>query len=559
MVGIRSGIAQAAAAHRRAAAIATAAESVLRGYVPPARTATQLRAQQDLARRLTTAAEQLAPGWLGAALDAPASGLAQPAPGAATRPTFVRVGAARPLPGAEFPALVPLGHVAFDADAAEDPRVAGVLQAMLLRLVATAPTGTRSVRMVDPAGLVAPLFTALAGAGIMAPPVSDLARFQALLTDLAQHPGDRTALVVIAGWPRGAGAPEINRLAAVAAAGGGTHLLVAGWPPPEATPGRPLPGATQVTLRDPSALVGHPPGGSFATGVPPGVPPTPGLNAEVLLDPAPPAELVRQVCDRLAARVTTRSRPARGGSRPHHASQARDAGLSVVVGRAGRADGAPVTLRLGGSTWHWLVGGRPGSGKSTMLHHLVYGLALRYGPDQLAVHLFDPTGDGFLATLAAAVPHTRAAAVGSVNRVRASLQEVAAQAARRHRPTRLLCVLDGLDDVRDDQTYAQLCSLAADGPHRNLHLLLAGTGAPPAQLASHCRVRIALPGGQVLDPANHSASELITGTAVVNTASGLGGPPGVTRAHEQMVNFPDPYADPEAMAGLRRQLTGGWR
>lgn len=554
MVGIRSRIALAAAAHRRAAAIATAAESVLRGYVPPARTATQLRAQQDLARRLTTAAAQLAPGWLGAPLEAPASAPDLPVPVPGIRPGFVRVGMALPAPGAEFPALVPLGHVAFDPDAAEDPRVAGVLQAMLLRLVVAAPG---PVRVVDPAGLVAPPFRVLVRAGVMAPPVTDRAGLEALLTDLARHPRDRPALVVIAGLPPGTGGPEIDRLAAVAAAGRGPHLLVAGWPPPEATPGRPLPGATQVTVVGRHAVLGHPPGGSFATGVAPGVSPTPGLNAEVRLDPAPPAELVRRVCDRLA-RVTTRSRPVRSGSRQHPVTRACDPGLSVDVGRAGRAGGAPVSLRLGGSTWHWLVGGRPGSGKSTMLHHIVYRAALQSDPERLAIYLFDPTGDGSLGVLAEAVPHTRATALGSVNRVLAGLQEFASQAARPQRPARLLCVLDGLDELREE-AYALLCSLAADGPQRNVHLLLAGAGAPPAELATHFRMRIALPGAAVLDPANHAARDLLTGTAIVNTASGLGGPPGATRAHEQVVHFPDPYADADAMAGLRRQLPGGWR
>jgi hypothetical protein len=70
-------------------------------------------------------------------------------------------------------------------------------------------------------------------------------------------------------------------------------------------------------------------------------------------------------------------------------------------------------------------------------------------------------------------------------------------------------------------------------------------------------VRIALPGGSgVLDAANDAAAGLPLGSAVVNTAGGLGGPRGATRAHEQVVRFPDPYADPVALAGLRHRL---WR
>lgn len=57
-------------------------------------------------------------------------------------------------------------------------------------------------------------------------------------------------------------------------------------------------------------------------------------------------------------------------------------------------------------------------------------------------------------------------------------------------------------------------------------------------------------------PANHAAAALALGTAVVNTAGGLGGPRGATRAHERLVRFPDPRADRIALAGLRHRL---WR
>jgi hypothetical protein len=68
-------------------------------------------------------------------------------------------------------------------------------------------------------------------------------------------------------------------------------------------------------------------------------------------------------------------------------------------------------------------------------------------------------------------------------------------------------------------------------------------------------VRVALPGGgDVLDPTNDAAAGLPLGTAVVNTAGGLGGPRGATRGHERTVRFPDPHADRAELAALRRAL-----
>ena len=70
-------------------------------------------------------------------------------------------------------------------------------------------------------------------------------------------------------------------------------------------------------------------------------------------------------------------------------------------------------------------------------------------------------------------------------------------------------------------------------------------------------MRIALPGGgDVLEPTNDAAAGLPLGTAVVNTAGGLGGPRGATRGHERMVRFPDPHADREVLSDLRHRLWG---
>ena len=68
-------------------------------------------------------------------------------------------------------------------------------------------------------------------------------------------------------------------------------------------------------------------------------------------------------------------------------------------------------------------------------------------------------------------------------------------------------------------------------------------------------VRIALPGGAgVLDSRNNAADALRLGTAIVNTAGGFGGPANASRAHERLVEFPDPHAEPKTLSTLRRRL-----
>src|SRR5690606_15066716 len=100
------------------------------------------REQRALAARLTDAAAALVPGWLGAPLDELPP--AYPIGGTPVPPRFVRVGTACPLDDARFPAVIPLlgtGHLSIDSDG-RDARVAGLLRAVLLRLLAAAPPGS---------------------------------------------------------------------------------------------------------------------------------------------------------------------------------------------------------------------------------------------------------------------------------------------------------------------------------------------------------------------------------------------------------------------------------
>jgi hypothetical protein len=286
--------------HRQAAAVAAVAESVLDRY-----STGQARQEQqhELAARLRGAATALAPGWLGAPLDAmPATTLL----GDRAPSGFLRVGEARPLDDARFPVVLPLlgaGHLAVDADA-RDPRVGGLLRSLVLRLLAATAGGSLRIMAVDGVGAFSPFHGI--GAGLSwAPPGLEGLRAALNQTEarVRQPRQDGTfLLLVITSLPELTEAADLVRIASLASIGPATglHLIVAGWPPPPLSPEwtrAPLAQCTQITVRNPYACVGDPPRATFNAA------PGPGgmLNAPVYLDPDPPAELVRQVCAQLSA------------------------------------------------------------------------------------------------------------------------------------------------------------------------------------------------------------------------------------------------------------------
>ncbi|MEH0841390.1 FtsK/SpoIIIE domain-containing protein [Micromonospora sp. CPCC 205711] len=614
---------RAAALHRRAAATAAAAAGVLDETRPaPA----DQRRQYELADRLRGAAALLAPGWAGAPLDT----LTPETPAGEDTPPFIRIGTAAPLDDARFPALVPLlgtGHLTLDVDARE-PRAAGLLRAVLLRLLAATPAGCLLVRAVDGTGVggtFAP-FAALADAGLLPPPAVDVAGLRAVLTEAEQwvSPGsgrprrhDRTMLLVIAGLPALAGPSDLERIEALAERGrpAGLHLVVAGWPPVDAHPTpplnahptppasthlplsqvyarRPLPQATPVELRTAYALLGDPPGSPFSG---PGAESPGGLNSPVFVDEDPGPELVERVCRRLAAQVEAGSRLSLTELLPPDGEELWSAtstdGLSTTVGDA---NGRPVTVGFTELTPHWLVSGRSDAGRSAFLTNALLGLAARYGPDELVLHLVDlGEGESFVEFLQTErdrswVPQVRAAAMAAdPEYVRDLFDQLNAEVRRRegagaraggqrfaelrqHQPLpRIVCVIDNFPLLLADRDPAAvevltgLDGLARAGRAYGIHLVLAGAGdlgigagpAPRDSVLGQFPVRVALSGGgAVLMPTNDAAAGLSVGSAVVNTAGGLGGPRGATRGHERLVRFPDPLDEPETVERLRHRL-----
>ncbi|MEV0152601.1 cell division protein FtsK [Micromonospora sp. NPDC050686] len=610
MAGPKVRVNRAAALHRRAAATAAAAATALDETRPaPA----DQRRQYEIADRLRTVAALVAPGWSGAPLDTLDPGVAA----GDGPPAVVRVGTAAPLDDARFPALVPLlgtGHLTVDADAG-DHRVAGLLRSVLLRLLAATPAGCLLVRVVDAgaggaAGGAEPItvatfagFADLVDAGLMPPPAVDVAGLRAVLTEAEQWvaPGggrerrhDRILLLVVARLPDSAGPDDLARIETLAAQGrqAGLHLIVAGWPPPGPYATRePLPQSTALYLRNAYALLGDPPGGSLAGpgGAAPG-----GLNSPVFLDNEPPPELVAAVCRRLADQVEAGSRLGLADLLPDPDGELWESssaeGASTTVGDAG---GRPVRLGFTELTPHWLVSGRSTAVRAAFLTNALLGLAARYSPAELELYLVDLDEDeSFVEFLQTErdrswVPQVRAAAMGADREYVLDLldllgaevrsREEAGQRAggqrftelRQHQSLpRLVCMIDSVSRlfaVRDriaTEAAAKLDALARAARAYGVHLVLAGEGdlgmAGPTtrdSVLGQFPVRVALPGGgAVLEPANDAAAGLPLGSAVVNTAGGLGGPRGATRGHERMVRFPDPHDDPETVATLRHRL-----
>ncbi|GIJ21848.1 FtsK/SpoIIIE domain-containing protein [Micromonospora lutea] len=585
---------RAAALHRRAAATVAAATTILDETRPvPA----DQRRQYALAERLRDAATVLAPGWAGSTLD----GIDPAHPAGEGPPPFVRVGTAAPLDDARFPALVPMfgsGHLAVDADA-HDPRVSGLLRAVLLRSLAATPAGALLVRTVDATGVALAPFAALGDAGVLAPPATDTEGLQTVLAEAerwvapeASGPRrhDRSLLLVLATLPEPHRPSDLARIEALAEQGpaAGLHLVVAGWPP---TGRGPLPRATSLAMRTAYALLGDPPDAAFAGGGTDG-----GLNSPVFVDPDPPAELVDSVCRRIATQIEAGSRLSLSHLLPPPDELWQAAGTNGLSSTIGDAGGRPVSLGFTELTPHWLVSGRSRGCRSTFLTTALLGLVTRYGPDELSLYLVD-LGDGesfaeFLQTERdrSWIPQVRAAAMAAdreyvldlLEQLTVEVQRRAEASARAggqrfaelrgHRPLpRIVCVLENLPvllaerDRLAAEVTVRLDALARTGRAYGVQLVLAGEGdlglgtrsdsGQRDSLLGQFPVRVALPGGgAVLAPTNDAAAGLPVGSAVVNTAGGLGGPRGAIRGHERMVRFPDPADEPDVVAELRHRL-----
>ncbi|MET8199306.1 FtsK/SpoIIIE domain-containing protein [Micromonospora taraxaci] len=519
--------------------------------------------------------------------------LATPAPGVTPltdAPAAVRIGAAS-TPDGDFPVLVPLGgghHLAIDTDA-RSPLVAGLLRALVLRLVATAPPGQVRVVGIDTAALGATFgpLRPLLDAGVLDPPATSEAEVTALLDAAEQHaraaqhgpPTTRHLLVVVA-----TAAPpprELARLAALTHAGPAAAVCVLLTGHPSRLPGEtapPLGGTTAIRLDQGYAHVGDPPGVPFSAD-------GSGLAAPVLLDGDPPPASVRALAEHLGAATRRADALPFTDLLPERRwAESAGNGLRTVIGRAGTT---PLTVAFDDATPHWLVGGRTGAGKTVFLLDVLYGLAARYSPAELQLYLLDfKEGVSFTEFVPTGrdpswLPHARAVGIESDREYGlAVLRELRREAQRRagalkrHGVTkladlprdnplpRIVAVVDEFhvllagNDALARESVDLLEELARKGRSYGIHLVLASQSMTGIEalygraeaIFGQFALRVALPGGSgVLDQLNDAAAALPIGSAVVNTAAGAVGADTVLR-------FPDAHAAAADLAALRHEL-----
>ncbi|MBT0768010.1 hypothetical protein KIH74_03685 [Kineosporia sp. J2-2] len=557
-------------------------------------------AQQQiaLAARLERAAAEAAPQWLGAPWQVvaqerfPLEHSARPG-----EPALIRVADAQPLPGVGFPVIVPftgIGHIALDLDA-RDPVVAGLLRSIITRLVAAFPAGQLRILAVDGGALGAPLapFHALVPAGVMNEPVSELDEFRELLTEAEEqvkqvqaglNPNPDVIVIVTAALPPNCTRSDYARLAALAHAGPAArvHLLLAGYASRSRSTWTQLPPLERTTMitTDPSSRghfrIGDPPEESFGG----------GLNAPVTLDPAPPPGLIDELCRRVAAKAESDGKLVFDDLVPKELwTQSSVGGLTTLIGRVGRGD---AVVSLDDATPHWLVAGRTGAGKTVFLLDILYGLAARYSPDELALYLLDfKEGVSFSEFIPTEVdptwvPHARTVGVESDREYGlAVLTELVREMGRRaaamkkagvtnlaqlrsSRPDvalpRILTVIDefhvllkGNDDTAK-RAVGLLEEVARKGRSYGIHLIMASQSisgiealfTKGSSVFAQFAMRVALSGGgNILDTLNDAATALPIGQVVLNNQAG-------TASANRRARFPD--ADAPSLHALRHRM-----
>ncbi|MEV0649860.1 FtsK/SpoIIIE domain-containing protein [Phytomonospora sp. NPDC050363] len=580
----RTELDRAARAFRDAAAHLDRAESWLARAAEALPSADSSAARQrELAVELTRAAEITAPGWL--TLDLESADVATPARREAqVGAQYVRVGTARPLPDATFPAIVPLighGHLVLDGDAT-DPRVAALLQSLLLRVLAATPHTQLSLVDGVTLGQAFTVCAPLVQGGIAGRTATDHIGLDALLDEAEAHireaqQNEATAgeapyrLMVIAGLPPQLGGSVRTRIAALAHAGPRyrLHLVIAGWrDPSEQTRAPAIEHATYIRVGERHPIA--------------------DIAAPVTFDPAPPPALTRAVYAGLAETMRKESTLDVAALIPKQRWWASSVdGLSTVVGRDQRGE---VTLSFDDATPHWLVGGRTGGGKTVFLLDVLYGLAARYGPRELALYLLDfKEGVSFTEFTPSEldptwIPQVRAVGVESDREygvaVLAELRREMSRRAtamkragvtrlselRRRRPEtdtpRVLAVIDEFhvlfagNDRLARQAVAHLEELARKGRSYGVHLILASQTTSGVEalydktdsIFGQFPLRVALPGAKgILDVLNASAETITLGSAVVNHSGGVNGA-------DRLIRFPDATAGAEVFTGLRQEL-----
>ena len=261
--------------------------------------------------------------------------------------------------------------------------------------------------------------------------------------------------------------------------------------------------------------------------------------------------------------------------------------ISAAFGRVGASDVA--TLSFDSQTASGaIVGGRPGAGKSVLLHAVIAGLVTRYAPDELELYLIDfKEGVEFKSYAAGALPHARVVAVesdrefglsvlqsldeeitrrGSVFRGQTG-EQVDLATFREHSDQTLARIVLVIDEFhvlfeRDDKIAAAAAELldriVRQGRAFGVHAILAsqtlaGTAALGRHTLNQLPIRIALQcsdaDSRLLLADDNADARLLTrpGEGILNTAEGL---------REANLRFQAAYVPPGERAAMIATLRG---
>ena len=584
-MGWRAKLEKTATAIRSATWLADEAQRLLDDKATATANASTMAKQREIVALLRDTAMSVTPGWQGVDISMVAD--TEPLATSAPASSAMRIGQAELDEQHSFPALARLlgsGHLVMDGDAS-DSRVAGMLQTLMVRLVAAYPKVEFSLVDGVTLGQVFAPCGPLVDAGIAESIATDHLSLGKVLTAAEkriQEVRDATArsesiddqpfhVIVIAGLPPQVGKSMRERLAAIAHAGpqAHTHVILCGWK--SAIKSEQLPaieGGTYVSIADEVTMS--------------------GMELPIQLDESPPPALMRAVFGTKAQLRTKASTLTTQDLIPEQYWNETSAdGLTTVIGRDARGD---VPVSFDDNTPHWLIGGRTGAGKTVFLLDVLYSLSARYGPNELALYLLDfkegvsfseftpsPGDESWIPQVkAVGVESDREYGVAVLGALRKELSRRASKMKRagatrlaklrqlmpdEHLP-RIVAVIDEFhvlfngNDRLARTAVAHLEELARKGRSYGVHLVLASQTISGIEalyskkdsIFGQFPLRIALPGAKhLLDERNESADGLTVGQAVVNTAGGAIG-------WDRICQFPDASASEDELEGLRHTL-----
>jgi hypothetical protein len=239
--------------------------------------------------------------------------------------------------------------------------------------------------------------------------------------------------------------------------------------------------------------------------------------------------------------------------------------IEVPIGRSGARDILHFWLgqRDGRISAHALVGGKTGSGKSTLFHVLINSLALKYSPDEIELYLIDfKEGVEFKPYADAQLPHARVVAIESERELGLSvLRGIQAELERRgmlfkaansaqsitayrnntgEKLARILLIIDEFQILFSEQDALAnkagqiLDDLARRGRGFGIHVIMGSQSVRVANLPNstfsqfHTRIVLQSPEAEVaslLSPDNVIEAEIIErpGEVIVNDNGGTRG------------------------------------